>query len=256
MTNKFRCRLQIDPPADGAWNMAVDEALLLASLESQVATLRFYQWKQPTLSLGYFQRYEDRTEHLPSIAADVVRRLSGGGAILHDRELTYSLALPDCYPLARDTQALYDAVHTTLVQLLQTSIAGAPVWQAKQWSESARQGPFLCFQRRFVGDILLERDDGTRHKIVGSAQRRRRGAVLQHGSILLAQSEVATELPGIRELTGIHILPDTLLSVLPTALAQSLNLDLTTGAISTELKCSAAEIWQEKYRNPSWTKRT
>ena len=71
--------------------MAVDEALLIDAAENGVATLRFYQWSEPTLSLGYFQRYDDRDQHAASRECAVVRRQTGGGAILHDRELTYSL---------------------------------------------------------------------------------------------------------------------------------------------------------------------
>ena len=74
--------------------MGVDEALLMDAVENGVATLRFYQWSEPTLSLGYFQRYADREQHTASRNCAVVRRQTGGGAILHDRELTYSLALP------------------------------------------------------------------------------------------------------------------------------------------------------------------
>ena len=74
--------------------MAVDETLLFDAAENGTATLRFYSWDEPTLSLGYFQRYADREQHTASRTCAVVRRQTGGGAILHDRELTYSLALP------------------------------------------------------------------------------------------------------------------------------------------------------------------
>ena len=74
--------------------MAVDEALLLDAAENGIATLRFYEWSEPTLSLGYFQRYDDRYSHAASRDCAIVRRQTGGGAILHDRELTYSLTLP------------------------------------------------------------------------------------------------------------------------------------------------------------------
>jgi hypothetical protein len=99
-------RLIIDPPQNGAWNMAVDEALLLDAIEDGSATLRFYQWSEPTLSLGYFQRYADRNQHHASRNCAIVRRQSGGGAILHDRELTYSLVLPPGHPLGRNPNGL------------------------------------------------------------------------------------------------------------------------------------------------------
>ena len=74
--------------------MAVDEMLLERAQEQAAACLRFYGWSEPTLSLGYFQTYADRQEHPPSLPCAAVRRLTGGGAILHDAELTYSIVLP------------------------------------------------------------------------------------------------------------------------------------------------------------------
>ena len=85
-------RLIIDSAGDGIWNMSVDEALLQsAAHESFVPTLRFYQWDKPTLSLGYFQQYEERSQHTSSNQCPVVRRSTGGGAILHHHELPIAL---------------------------------------------------------------------------------------------------------------------------------------------------------------------
>src|SRR3954464_5256758 len=88
------CSLIIAAPPDGAWNMALDEALLHRAETDGMATLRFYGWREPTLSLGYFQQHADRALHPASENCTLIRRASGGGAILHDRELTYSIALP------------------------------------------------------------------------------------------------------------------------------------------------------------------
>ena len=211
------CRLIVDPPAAGSWNMAVDEALLAEAVAGNVATLRFYQWNEPTLSLGYFQRYDDRHQHAASSACAIVRRQSGGGAILHDRELTYSLTLPPGHPLARDATALYTAVHNAFIQALAPRLAeGEPAWRlrlnGKESPVAASAEPFLCFQRRACGDLLLVGEQGREdvatnlapqaYKILGSAQRRHRGAILQHGSFLIARSPAAPELPGWQELTG------------------------------------------------------
>ena len=92
--------LLLDPPGDGAWNMAVDETLLEAAAAEGLCSLRFYQWAEPTLSLGYFQAYADRNQHEASRQSAVVRRASGGGAIMHDFDVTYSLAVPERHPLA------------------------------------------------------------------------------------------------------------------------------------------------------------
>src|SRR5688500_2618026 len=104
-------RLINDPPAPGAWNMAVDEALLESAAERGIATLRLYRWSEPTLSLGYFQAAGDRIQHPASLGCPMVRRASGGGAIIHDSELTYSLAIPQPDVRAHAATDLYEAVH-------------------------------------------------------------------------------------------------------------------------------------------------
>lgn len=193
------CRLIIDGPASGFWQMAVDETLLESAAEGQ-ATLRFYEWSEPTLSLGYFQDYGEREAHRASRDCPLVRRQTGGGAILHDQELTYSLALPLAHPLAADAMRLYRAAHAALVDTLGSfgieSQMRAGDGPSRATADSAGE-PFLCFQRRSGGDVLV---DGV--KVCGSAQRRRRGAILQHGSLLLAASPAAPELPGIMQLRG------------------------------------------------------
>lgn len=256
--------LIIDPPADGAWNMAVDEALLDEVAASGRPVLRFYQWQQPTLSLGYFQRAADRALHAASATAAVVRRLSGGGAILHDRELTYSLILPPTHRLARDTQRLYDVVHQTLVtELSKHTLKNNTSWTFELYpvpsTNSADEEPFLCFQRRTQGDIILAPSEQSSHlpslKIVGSAQRRRRGIVLQHGSILLSQSPLAPELLGIAETTNTQLSASELVETLPMRFAEQLQLSLQSGTLSKPLIERARHFQREKYESTDWIER-
>ena len=94
------CRLLRHEPAAGAWNMAVDEVLLDRVQEHAAPCLLIYGWIEPTLSLGYFQTYSDRRQHAASRHCAAVRRLTGGGAILHDNEITYSIVLPRDHSLA------------------------------------------------------------------------------------------------------------------------------------------------------------
>lgn len=183
----------LDDPQSGVWNMAVDEALLEESLRSGTIFLRLYRWSEPTVSLGYFQkntelRRDPRLANLPS-----VRRLSGGGAILHHHEQTYSCSLPPSHRLAQQPYQLYVEIHAIFIAWL--TECGVPV--APRGSNSVRkQEPFLCFQREAAPDLVVRG-----HKILGSAQRRRRGAVLQHGSLLLRASAHTPELLGLCELT-------------------------------------------------------
>ncbi len=243
--------------------MAVDEVLLDEVSKSGRPVLRFYQWRRPTLSLGYFQAITDRAQHPASSSADVVRRLSGGGAILHDHELTYSLLLPAAHELSRDTQRLYDSVHQVIVEQLKTQLPTSGEWQpvlcGAPSTYTPHEEPFLCFQRRAKGDILLRRTisdaSGADYKIVGSAQRRRRGTVLQHGSILLSQSALTTELPGFNELTNQQIAVVDLARCLPPQIAKATHLQLVEGKLSDELITKVRQLQQAKYQSVSWTDR-
>ncbi|QDU97294.1 lipoate--protein ligase family protein [Lignipirellula cremea] len=186
-------RLLIDPPQAGPVNMGIDAALLVSAAQGE-ATFRLYGWSEPTLSLGYFQHLADRDEHTASRNCRVLRRSTGGGAIVHDRELTYSFAAPASDNRAGASEELYRLFHGTLIQAL-LQWGAFPVICGADRATSDK--PFLCFQRRSEFDVLI-----SGHKIVGSAQRRTRGGLLQHGSILLAQSDNAPELPGVAELAS------------------------------------------------------
>jgi lipoate-protein ligase A len=192
-------RVIIDPdPRPGPMNMAIDEVLLESALDRGIHTLRFYQWSQPTLSLGYFQKPND-----PNIPASlrrlpIVQRLSGGGAIVHHYEWTYSCAVPAASPLARVPSDLYTRMHNAIVNLLRRHGIDAALRSDANVSDDAKQqsdSAFLCFTRGDPNDVML-----AGHKILGSAQRRRRGAILQHGSLMWRASEYAPELSGICDL--------------------------------------------------------
>ncbi len=260
MNEAFPCQLIIDPPADGAWNMALDEALLQFAAEEGIASLRFYQWQTPTLSLGYFQQYEDRQNHPPSLGAAVVRRQSGGGAILHDREITYSISLPKMHPLAKDAQSLYNTVHKTIATILEGHLPqGHRVSLFEQDLAAGNEEPFLCFQRRARGDLVYQliEDDSpmAAKKILGSAQRRSRGAVLQHGSLLLERSLFSPELPGLNDLSGISLTRAALIEELRTKLLQALYLYDSLCEINPNVYPSAHRCYNRKYGNALWTKR-
>ncbi len=180
-----------DSPASGSWNMAVDDYLLDWCCQLQQPRLRFYRWDAATLSLGYFQRADERQTHVASDACPVVRRSTGGGAIVHDQELTYSLVLPAQQADLGQAQQLYDVVHRALLKVMQEWNVVLDIHAGQPQTPE----PFLCFQRRSRGDVMLGN-----HKVMGSAQRRRRSALLQHGSLLWQCSNRAPELPGIADL--------------------------------------------------------
>jgi len=210
-------------PNSGAWNMALDEALLESAVHRGRCTVRVYRWSEPTVSLGYFQRSDEIEPGSAWAALPRVRRLSGGGAILHHLEWTYSCAVPPGHRAIRTPGSLYETAHRRIVDVLNEfaveaalrgESAGTTAFQGRRedaaldgrpWKAVLRDAgrpsdgpqPFLCFARGDSRDVVLHG-----HKIVGSAQRRRKGAVLQHGSILLQASPFAPELPGIVDLAG------------------------------------------------------
>jgi lipoate-protein ligase A len=247
MSESTSCRLLQHAPAAGAWNMAVDEMLLDRAQMQSTACLRFYRWTEPTLSLGYFQSYDDRRKHAASRHCAAVRRLTGGGAILHDDEITYSIVLPGGHPLAARRDELYRAVHSCLVEALVDF--GAVARLCKPDRKGIPSGePLLCFQRRSLGDVLLGED-----KICGSAQRRRNGAVLQHGSLLWRASLAAPELPGVTDLAAGPISRESLLELWLNCLARRLAFDWRRGELDENEVALSQALVESRYRSDNWT---
>lgn len=187
------CRLIIeDQPRSGAWNMALDETLLESAIERGVCTLRWYRWDRATASLGYFQGHAELAQDPQIAGLPVVRRLSGGGTIVHDQEWTYCLTLPAGQRVVQQPHELYDIVHGEIVAGLRE--AGFEARLRGQTLKAAPE-PVLCFSRQDSHDVV----SGV-HKVLGSAQRRRKGALLQHGSLILRASRAAPQHPGIEDL--------------------------------------------------------
>lgn len=246
MTALHHARLIVDGPASGAWNMAVDEVLLAAAQHGQT-TLRFYQWSPATLSLGYFQAAGDRQLHEASRACPLVRRTTGGGAILHDRELTYSICLPCRERFSAFAESVYDAFHDSLVELLAEK--GIRARRCEQ-SDPSRESNFLCFERRARGDVLVDS-----WKIAGSAQRRHGGALLQHGSLLLTASNFASHLPGLTDLSGQALTSEKMAAEWGPRVAGKLGLAFSAGTLSTAEAALARETETSRYSTEGWNRR-
>ena len=262
-------RLLVDPPADGAWNMAVDEAILNA-VAAGVAppTLRFFQWRPACLSLGYFQPYAVVDgEACTASGVGVVRRPTGGRAILHDRELTYSVALP----LAtlggdRGVEPTYFRLSQALLEGLRAS--GAWVTLARAEPEPGSGHSPACFDRASAHEILLEG-----RKVVGSAQVRRAGALLQHGSILFdpqvdALLQCLRLNPGerdrwqasmVKEIAGLEghceCDPAALAGAIGSAFARVFGVRLRPAEATAQERAAALQLVRDKYGNPDWTAR-
>jgi lipoate-protein ligase A len=179
----LRWRLLLSPPLDGALNMAVDHALMDRARRSGETVVRVYEWASPVLSLGRNQRaqgiYAD--EVLARGGIGVVRRPTGGRALLHHREITYSVTAP-----APGTQSLslaYNRINALLLDALAS--LGVPATLATPGGRSRLPTATPCFAEPAKGEIVV--DD---HKLAGSAQWRDGGALLQHGSIIVDDDQV------------------------------------------------------------------
>lgn len=170
-------------------NMAIDEAMMRHVVRSKVPVLRLYGWEPAAISVGYFQDVEKEVDSAAceSLGIDVVRRLTGGRAILHDVEVTYSLAIPDDHPLIpRSVTESYRIISEGLVRGFERLGIQAEMTTYKKTrgvKSSARgrtsQSP-ACFDAPSWYETTVEGK-----KVVGSAQVRKFGALLQHGSVPL-----------------------------------------------------------------------
>ncbi len=247
---RIPCLILPHESADGPGNMALDEALLDAAVGDPRATLlRTYQWSAPTLSLGYFQAVSGAESDPRWRGVPLVRRPTGGGAILHHHEVTYALVVPREHPLARRSAALYQAVHAALAELLRAhGVAAGP--RGGFPGSVSRIRPFLCFTDQDPEDIIA---DGI--KIVGSAQRRRSGAVLQHGSLLLKRSDLTPELPGAGDLAPIPADVQTWTSLIHRRIPEALGLLPEPRDIAPQIREHARRREEEVYRDPAWTRK-
>jgi lipoyl(octanoyl) transferase len=262
-----RWRLLLSGPATGAWNMAVDEALLQAiAAGSGIPTLRFYGWAPPCLSLGYFQPFD-----VVDVAAcrargvDIVRRPTGGRAILHDRELTYSVTLPaSLLGEARGILPSYYRISRALqsgLRQLGVSTTLAPESAALAVVD---RGP-SCFDRASAHEILLNG-----RKLVGSAQVRKGSALLQHGSILIepridvlmaclgfaadaASDGLADAVAGLAEVGVAEA--DQIAAAVATGVAREFDGSLISGQLTAEEVAAAEELLAGRYRSADWTRR-
>ncbi len=178
-------QLIVEPePLPGAWNMAVDEHLFGLAGSSPRTFLRFYRWERPTASLGYSQEASRVIDvaFCRTHGIDIVRRMTGGKLVLHDREVTYSVASADT---AVFTETLRDSYHLISRALLKgLERMGVSARLAETSPPAYIKGTMPCFAFPARDEIEI----GGR-KIVGSAQKRTGPLFLQHGSILLEKDE-------------------------------------------------------------------
>ena len=204
--------------------MAVDEALLESA---SIPTIRFYGWRSPALSFGYFGKFTDVA--ISAAERDLVRRWTGGGIVFHGDDLTYSIVIP-----ANDTAfdessiALYEKIHRALCQALiaighRAEVAGSARCADRTPQRNVRTNN--CFTRPVRADVIIND-----RKIAGAAQRRTRRGLLQQGSI-----------------QGI-----TLRNNLAQKFAHALSLNCSEFEINEQILRRAKDLAQQKYGTESW----
>ncbi len=299
-----------ESPRAGAENMAVDEAILLAHAAGRVPpTLRFYRWTPPAVSLGYFQDYATDVdpEACRRAGIDIVRRTTGGRAVLHHREVTYSIVV-DMATLPGSVVETYRRIAGGLVSGLRALGLGAVLAPEKTAGEDPGEeaggrtasgagaatgasavaavgaGAGACFEVPSSYEILV----GGK-KIVGSAQVRRGGVILQHGSILLkldppllarvlgfppeAAARIATKATGLEEtldgagraseLTACdggqlgRVPPgySDVCRAVSDGLAGALEVTFEPGDLTPEEAATAERLVREKYSREAWNKK-
>jgi lipoate-protein ligase A len=231
--------------AEGPTNMAADEALAEAAAGGMVS-LRFYGWTAPTVSLGYFQSAAVRESDPLLAPLPWVRRPSGGATLVHHHELTYALAIP-AERVGRDLSAWIRRAHAWIADAL-NSLLGRDL--VKLVARETILGDVLCFQKQTVGDLLL-----AGHKIVGSAQRKHRGSLIQHGSILLRRSEHAPVLPGIRELADADLQASAVIAELLARWRSLVDVPSLPGEWTPNEVSSIARLRSEKYASDRWNRK-
>ncbi|MBL8062720.1 MAG: lipoate--protein ligase family protein [Anaerolineales bacterium] len=276
-------RLIHTPPSTGAWNMAVDESILehIHRGESK-PTLRLYSWNPPCLSLGHAQSFKDvDVERLHARGWEVVRRLTGGRAILHTDELTYSVAGPAEEPvLAGGVLESYNRLAQALLYAVQSLSVPVEINDAVGHASSVTHPNPVCFEVPSTYEITVNGK-----KLIGSAQARKKEGVLQHGSLplfgdltricdaLVFENESARQKAKERLLTRATtvstVLNTGVESVLSVGVAweraaqafvggfeAKLGIQFERGEMSRSEIQRAEELVKEKYAHPSWTERS
>ena len=266
-------RLLITPPTRGAWNMAADESILEHIGRGEaLPTLRLYAWDPPCLSLGHAQPFSDvDITRLKEHGWEVVRRLTGGRAILHTDELTYSVIAPTNEPRVEGSVLeSYNRLAQALLLAVKSLDISVEMKEGKP-NNSATPNP-VCFEVPSTYEITVNEK-----KLIGSAQARKKEGVLQHGSLPLTgdlmricqalkfENEAAREHAAKRLLErattvesalGVEISWEKAQQAFIHAFEAQLGLSFERGALSESESQRAEELIKEKYAHPAWTERT
>ncbi|MEO1288358.1 MAG: biotin/lipoate A/B protein ligase family protein [Chloroflexota bacterium] len=261
-------RVIYDPPMIGADNMAVDEAIMsVVGQGEQPPTLRLYAWHPFCLSIGYGQRLRDvDLNRIEKNGWHIVRRPTGGKAILHGDELTYSVSLPSDDELAQgDIVESYRRISESLMCALQ--LLGLSPASEKQAKGNKGLGP-VCFEVPSHYEIT----SGSK-KLIGSAQVRRRNGILQHGTLplfgditricdaliyqdddarIVAKEQVNARATTLESVMNKRISWDTVANTIAQGFAETFDIDFQIGELSSSEIEMVKQLLDERYLNDEW----
>ena len=251
-----RWRLMFIPPRTGAENMARDSALMDRARQSGESIFSIYSWQSPTLSLGRNQMARDRynVREIERQNIDVVRRPTGGRALMHWREVTYSVTAP----LADDSSLAESYERVNRILLLGLELLGVRASEARGGPRTPSPGDLPCFATPAEGELV---SGGS--KLVGSAQVREQGSMLQHGSILIHDDqpmiaalllETAGAAPPAATLSNALGREPAIEEVAEAMFAAVRSLEDSDATPLSEIEVTPfTQGHLERYRNPLWT---
>ena len=261
------------PPSKGPWNMAVDEAILESVYHGESPpTLRLYAWEPACLSLGHAQPYSEvNINALAENGWDVVRRPTGGRAILHVDELTYAVIAPEDEPRVKGgVLESYLRLSEALLECLNILGLSPQAEEKKQTEKKDKPNP-VCFEVPSNYEITVKGK-----KLIGSAQARRKTGILQHGALPLygdltriinalqfpsdeakskAKSRLLAHATTVEIELGYPISWDQANQAFKQAFQNTLNLELEPSRLTSVEKNRAESLLRTKYAHPSWTER-
>jgi lipoate-protein ligase A len=266
-------RVLVTPPMPGKWNMAVDEAVLETVGQNQVLpTLRLYTWNPACLSIGYAQPFVDiDRKRLLDSGWDWVRRPTGGRAILHTDELTYSVITPLTEPrVAGGVLESYQRLSRALLTALHSLNIPAEAHPINPTSGTQENGA-VCFEVPSNYEIVVNGK-----KLIGSAQARRKSGVLQHGTLPLwgdltritsvlvyldennrrdAALRLLSHATTVETVLGYRIALDTATQAFINGFRSELDLELIPGDLLDQEIKLAERFIEQKYGHPAWLER-
>jgi lipoate-protein ligase A len=226
---------------DGPGNMALDEALLE---QAAVPTLRLYGWSPPAVSLGYFQDFASIHDRLPA-GMPIVRRITGGGAIWHEHEVTYCLVADAAHGLLPDrSEDLYCRLHRAVMAAVQARGRRLDEQAATVGDRRYRDEP-RCFASPAAHDLVAVGGG----KVLGSAARQRGGRTLIHGSLKLASNAWDGAVTA-----GCGLDADAAATALMDGIAAAFGCDLEPGDLTDAERAAQARLRDVRYGTPDWVR--